>query len=528
MSSPAPWFRPTLALIAIGFIALFVLIDRRNRDPEWEKYQVRGRELALERLEKDIAAEADPERRKKLTQEQQVIRSMSPRVIEVRPFDGKLGTERCLTCHFGIEDTSPAHPNSVFGCVICHGGNGPDLTVAGAHLGLRGGRNPSRLEFASVSCGRPRGEIGSCHSEREDHLLNRADNVPRSLMATNRGIFSVLRFQWGLTDGTTPKYGIRPVSDGKTQLEAIPPEYEPNGDFNLAASHFRKFCAVCHLWTSSHREVIGRSEGCAACHADYGSGKYQGGDPTVKRDEPGHAARHTLTNRISNDRCRACHNRSARVGLNYHGEMESAQYGTPFMRGGLNDATLSDDRFVLRLVPDVHHEKGMGCIDCHTGQDTMGDGTIHAHMEDQIEIRCEDCHGTESEHPKAVTVGKHDPFIRTIARSSPFLKISEGDRVFLTSKGRPMPHVRLTPKGAVLTSKVTGKEHPVSVIAGKKTHGIRGHERLECDACHSAWSPQCYGCHQVLDFRHNGLDHLSKKETPGRWAEGRGYFRYAR
>ena len=40
--------------------------------------------------------------------------------------------------------------------------------------------------------------------------------------------------------------------------------------------------------------------------------------------------------------------------------------------------------------------------------------------------------------------------------------------------------------------------------------------------------PQCYGCHQVLDFGHEGIDHVSKKTTPGRWAEGRSFFRFER
>lgn len=522
-----------MAAVAVALAVLIcalALVEFRSVTPEWKQYQERGIALAVERLQRDAAGAASPEVRRVALRELESMRARALEIIEIRPFGGRLATERCLTCHFGIEDVSASHPNSVFGCVICHGGNPADLTVRGAHINLRGGRNPAKLDLAAASCGGGEVMAGKCHAAREHHLLNRVVTVPRSLMATNAGIVSILRFQWGLEADTKPRFGVKSVSDARTSLRAVGPEVLPDGRFSLVDSHFRKFCAACHLWGSQPSEAMGRLEGCPACHASYGAdGKYHGWDPTVKRDEIGHPSTHSLIHRISDDRCRACHNRSGRIGLNYHGEMESTQYGTPFVRGGLNDRTISDDRFVWRLVPDIHQEKGMGCIDCHTAQDAMGDGSVHAHMEDQIEIRCEDCHGSAFEPPRTLTVRKEDPLVQALLRSTAAPKVSDGDEVLVTSKGRPLVHVRKTPEGLRLAGKLSGKEHPVTVITGQKNgHGIKGHERLECDSCHSAWSPQCYGCHQLLDFGHEGLDHLSAKTTPGRWAEGRSYFRFAR
>ncbi len=523
-------FKAAFVALLVMLLAVLGYVEFRGRNPEWKDYQQKGMVLAIARLETQLAAETAPEKRLGILNELSALRARKLEIIEIRPFGGKLGAERCMTCHFGIEDLSPSHPNSVFGCVICHGGNGPDLTVKGAHLGLRGGRNPARLDLAASSCGSSGPLVGKCHSGRKNRLLDRVENVPRSLMATNAGIMAILRFQWGLTGSPTPEFGIRSVSDGNTSLRATPAERTSDGKVSLADSHFRKFCGACHLWGSSSDQKMGRLEGCPACHAPYSDdGRYQGSDPTVNRKDAGHAATHTITNRIPDDRCRACHNRSGRIGLNYHGEMESEQYGTPFVRGALNDYTLSDDRFVLKLVPDIHHEKGLGCIDCHTGQDTMGDGKIHGRMEDQIEIRCEDCHGTYYAPPRTVTVAGNDSLVQTLVRSSAFLKIADGDEIATTAKGRPLPHVRKVGGEFRMTSKITGKEHPVTALFGKnKAHGIKGHERLECDSCHSAWSPQCYGCHQMLDFGHRGRDHLSQGMTPGRWAEGRSYFRFFR
>jgi hypothetical protein len=494
------------------------------------EFQKKGIALAVERLEKQLAEEKRPQARGEIITQIGSLKRKNPEIIEISPFGGKLPPERCMTCHFGIEDLSPSHPNSVFGCVVCHGGNGPDLTVAGAHKGLRGGRNPASLDLAATSCGAGNRAVSGCHSQREHPLLNRAENVPKSLMATNAGIIGILKFQWGLTDDSRSSFGVKAVTDGKTTLREIPPEIGSQGVLSLSDSHFRKFCAACHLWGAQPTGPFGRRQGCVACHGSYSAdGKYVGGDPTINRNEPGHATTHTITNRIPNDRCRSCHNRSARIGLNYHGEMESTQYGAPFVSGGLSDDKLSDGRFVWRLVPDIHHEKGMGCVDCHTAQDTMGDGTIHVHMKDQIEIRCEDCHGSHTTPPKTMTVDPADRLVQTLRKGLPLPAITGGEAILQTSKGRPMPHVRLTDKGFRMTSKLTGKEHPVSVITGKLDgHAIKGHERLECDACHSAWSPQCYGCHQSLDMSAEGLDHLSGKATPGRWAEGRGFFRYER
>ncbi len=518
----------------VGSIIIMVsaisIVAYRDKNPTWKVFQLKGIQSAAKRIQSDLAKAETQEKKEALSAELESLLRQQPKIIEIKPFGGKLASERCLTCHFGIEDLSASHPNSVFGCVICHGGNGLDLTVKGAHIGLRGGRNPSRLDVAPISCGTSDSGITGCHSLREHPVLDRVVNVPRALMATNAGIISILRFQWGLDNESLSRFGIHKVTDGKMTLNQISGEVGEDDSLDLATSHFRKFCAACHLWTPVQRNDLNRLAGCAACHAQYlEDGKYIGSDPTINRESTGHAATHTFTTRIPDDRCRSCHNRSGRIGLNYHGQMESEQYGTPYVKGGLSDNTLSDGRFLLDLVPDIHHEKGMGCIDCHTAQDTMGDGSVYGFMKDQIEIRCEDCHGGYSAWPSLVTVKRGDALVEVASRTNSFIKVGEGDTILNTSKGRPMPHVRKTEKGFLLVSKLTGKEHPVKVVTGDKIgHAMPGHQRLECDACHSAWSPQCYGCHQAINLGAPGLDHLNEKYTVGQWVEGRSYFRFER
>ncbi|MGC8657755.1 MAG: hypothetical protein ACP5U1_01650 [Desulfomonilaceae bacterium] len=518
----------SLILCALIFIVALLVISHREQGAEWKSYQLKGISLAIETLEHKLDTKQEERKQKLIKAKISELKRLSPQVIEITPFRGKAPAEFCMTCHFGIEDTSTSHPNSIFGCVVCHGGVGSDLTVKGAHRGLLGGRNPSRLNLASQSCGGNSLVSGMCHTDKAVPILDHVRNTPRSLMSTNAGIIGILRFQWGVANIGEEKYGITSVSDNRHELKEIGSGRSTNGTVNLAENHFRKFCSTCHLWGKQPEEKMGRLEGCAACHAIYGEdGRYQGADPTINRQEVGHAAYHSINTRIPDERCRACHNRSARIGLNYHGEMESEQYGTPFMDGFYNDQTLSDDRFVLRLVPDIHFEKKMGCIDCHTAQDTMGDGKIYGRMKDQVEIRCEDCHGGYKNGPVVAPWDPNDALTLALMRSSKFIKLSESDMIVRTSKGRPLPNIKKTEKGLVLTSKLSGNRHLVKVITGDRLgHSIKGHERLECDTCHSAWSPQCYGCHQLLNFEAKGKDHLTGKMSAGLWTEGRSFFRF--
>jgi hypothetical protein len=516
------------ALLAAGIVPVLMFVEYRQRHPEWKKYQSRGLSLYLNKLKSEIHEQISQDQRSRNIAEIKALELRSPEIIEIRAFGGKGNTERCLTCHFGIEDISKSHPNSIFGCVVCHGGNGADLTVTGAHKGLRGGKNPASLDLAQVSCGGNSISGTTCHSGREIALLNRAENIPKSLMATNAGIYSILRFQWGLGEKPLLEYGIKNVRDKQTFLKPIPEELAASGAIDLSSSHFRKFCASCHLWKSRSEQGDNRLQGCPACHSDYaGDGRYKGCDPTVNREESGHAALHSISNRVSDDRCRSCHNRSARIGMNFHGEMESPQYGTPFVNGGMSTKKLSDDRFFTELVPDIHREKSMGCIDCHTGQDTMGDGAIYGWMKDQVEIRCEDCHGSYSKYPETNSPNRDNTLVDVLIRSLGLPAVGNKERIAWTSKGRPLPNVRHRETETVLIGKLSGKEHKINLIAGKKDgHHIRGHERLECDTCHSSWSPQCYGCHQELNFGANAMDHISGHETKGRWVEGRTFYRF--
>src|SRR5258708_17827655 len=56
-------------------------------------------------------------------------------------------------------------------------------------------------------------------------------------------------------------------------------------------------------------------------------------------------------------------------------------------------------------LKDIHFEKGLQCVDCHTSQDMHGDGNTYAQMTDAIEIRCEDCHGSIDKRATFITTG---------------------------------------------------------------------------------------------------------------------------
>ena len=148
------------------------------------------------------------------------------------------------------------------------------------------------------------------------------------------------------------------------------------------------------------------------------------------------------------------------------------------------------------LLPDIHRERGMHCIDCHMGTDFKGTSSsteLHA----GVEIRCENCHGTPSKEPEAMLVIESDARTKTLLASNalnPNLKgkVKLGDLVLVNSGGAPLSHIKKEKDKWFLFSKVTGRKHVIPLLAEKQpvvAHKIKRHmESIECHTCHARWS----------------------------------------
>ncbi|MCC6740648.1 MAG: hypothetical protein IT452_16515 [Planctomycetia bacterium] len=430
----------------------------------------------------------------------------------------------CVSCHGGIEDMHPWFPVS---CVGCHGGDGKATAKAAAHVKPRGALpndervvaldfepeylrfvNPTNLRVVAKTC-------GECH-------VAECANVPKSLHGTTAGHLCDGLYENGVDKSKTPRHGIFDVKDvdgevpenGIAELTRLP-AFSDYGETSSIAAHYRdvprKSCMQCHVWGRG-RAVRGRlgmdgdyrSEGCAACHVTYADdGLTETGDPTVPRYEAGHPLRHQLTSAIPTTTCAHCHYGDASIGLAYRGMAmlppgapggPQVPGSTPYRLNGM--WYLRDDKVT---PPDVHHEKGMHCIDCHTAADTMGDGNIYGQMEHAVEIECTTCHGT----PEAYA---------TLA----------------TEKGRKLDHVRQEGGKFVLTSKVDGKEHEVVqakdvVTKGHPRYSAKAakamtaqHAKLECYTCHNGWNVNFFGFHFDRNEGFSQLDILSGVRTAGR------------
>jgi hypothetical protein len=405
----------------------------------------------------------------------------------------------CLFCHKEMRDPDPSHPVSAFGCAVCHLGNRYSSDRERAHFGMA--YNPGDLRVVDRTCGK-----AGCHADM-------VDRVKKSVMATNSGMIRIIQEQWlhrGDSRACAPVVrGVR-VSD----------LYKETSFQNLAIDHYRKLCGGCHLWKprgEGRGEVARRGGGCSDCHSL---------DQEKKEDHKNRMTRHpVMTTRIPSDNCTKCHNRSARIGLSYFGRFESAGYGTPYEGSGLSRKKLSGNRFFMDLQADVHLRKaGMECIDCHTATGLMGDGQAHDYMKYQMDITCEACHS-----PTFSPVETTDSLAGRLAFLNRRVPGVAGKSVGLTKKGTPIYNLQEEGGRVIFYRKMDGL--PIEMNAPwpeKPHHRLEGHERLSCQACHAAWTPQCYGCHLTYTKSEKQTDWLTKEKFPGKWKEARSYIRFSR
>ena len=507
--------------------------------------------------------------------------------------EGLAQAKGCLSCHEGIErfadgemmeqiETLGADHGDPGGCVMCHGGDPSATTAEAAHQGSpselvdAGGPHlfypdPGAVWIADKSC-------GQCHADY-------AERLTKSLMNTEAGKLQGNLWSWGVQeghkviwgnydlvdeDGPEPIVGSDAYIAYMTEYVAAHPDQMPSEmkqvpqvDVDAISEHpnmagitySRQQCQRCHVGVTG-REKRGdfRGAGCSSCHVPYSNeGLYEGGDPTISRDQPGKLLVHRMQGTrkskvqvgdltysgIPSETCNSCHNRGKRIGVSYQGIMEFP-YGSPYTATGGKQPKLHTKNYLF-IKDDLHHqvksrpenpEGGMLCQDCHTTVDMHGDGNLFGTTLAQVEIECEDCHGTVSKFPWELPLGHGEEHAEDIgeeargltdeltAEQELFATVYEPeDGYLLTTRGNPFGNV--VKKGSkVIMHSASGNDFEVPVLKKIAQDGTwksqnakvamgsvgRHMESMECYACHADWAPQCYGCHITVDYSEGKTD----------------------
>nr|WP_281416874.1 selenite/tellurite reduction operon c-type cytochrome ExtM [Geoanaerobacter pelophilus] len=401
-------------------------------------------------------------------------------------------SESCLVCHHALEPASASHS----GCISCH------YTFRdNAYKKRAQGHNPSAADSWDQGC-------GTCHQ----YQLGR---VKSGLMYSNRGMIRNIQLTWeGETSGEYGAHG-GDTFDERGNRQKLLPVAELD---NLSGELYRKFCSRCHLGIEiADAERSNHAGGCATCHFPFNeSATYMGKDAVIKGKTPASAS-HRLEPLPSAAVCSQCHNRSGRIALSYLGLYDGNNGHVPTRNGQSGPVQLSGNRNAVHIEPDVHAAAGMECIDCHTSRDVMGDGYSYRNMYRQVEISCEDCHGGAKPPVYRAIAFDGDEAVRE-SRSYP-RQMRPGMNMVLTSNGRSFSNVFVSDAKVRVIGKRSGKLFTAKVITGTAEHTVKGHERLECFACHSRTVVQCYGCHTTYDLRETAMDFIKGKETPGAFSE---------
>lgn len=411
----------------------------------------------------------------------------SESIIEITEYtEIALESRSCLECHNMSKGFSKSHDPYLIGCVGCHLGHGLEESKEKAHEGMV--NIPGNLSNASETCGK-------CHSEE-------LSNIKTSLMTTNSGIVAVDKFVFGEADSLDYHYHIKNIGNSPSE------------------KHLRDLCANCHLGAEKKEfgEItqLSRGGGCNACHLNYSDEAnrdlkaYLGSNKTILPEM------HPSTNIFMGDtHCFGCHSRSSRISTNYEGWHETLLEKEDVI--GYKDFKVYDDlRVYKRMTEDVHHQKGMLCIDCHSSHEVMGDGQVYAHEEDAVKLQCADCHYRKSQ--ETIDFDQLDRESKVVFRQRDY---THDDKKILATKKdlNPLVNTYIDGDQTFLIGKKDGALHeikPQSEICSRDN----AHKDMSCSSCHSAWAPRCIGCHTSFDKDDTkGFDLLDKKEVVGQWNE---------
>jgi hypothetical protein len=308
-------------------------------------------------------------------------------------------TVGCKSCHQVTLDT--AHDSA---CTSCHQGNDAATEKDEAHAGLIA--LPAHPENMAKSC-------GACHPQIADH-------IGESLHYTLKNSTNLFRQAFG----------------ARKQLQSFiqtPEANTPEDLLALADDLLRRRCFRCHPYTKGDNyPAVARGTGCAACHLEYREGKLSSHMFTKPQDQ----------------QCLSCHYGNY-VGADYYGRFENdlnVEYRTPY--------TTREEHFrpygveYHQLSPDIHREKGLGCVDCHSGEQIM--------TKNAPATSCQECHQLE------------------LMQNSSLQSITRGK------------------EGLVFTSR-DGRSHTLPAMV-HPAHFNQQHE-ISCQACHAQWTYNDLGKH---------------------------------
>ena len=396
----------------------------------------------------------------------------------------------CINCHSSMSGFASSHSPDKITCISCHLGDNHSLNKIEAHKNMVS--VPGNLSNASQTCAK-------CHVGIDLRVTN-------SLMNTMSGIISVDKYVFGENKNLDSLFNIHHLENK-----------------SMADSHLRNKCASCHIGNEKeHPNPItekSRGGGCTACHLNYTNEAKIAHQNYLNSDKKKLSKVHpSLTLKVTDNHCFGCHSRSGRISTNYEGWHETILKSDEISNSS-KYRVLEDNRVFEKKSADIHHTRGLSCIDCHDSNDVMGDGKTYAHQEDAVNISCTDCHFSSKVKTRSYSKLDADEQriirLKNISDSYAFIYSDVSEKVLLNV-------ICENDKNYLLT-KNTNKKLLLSKPSSNCTKNA--HKNLSCSSCHTNWSPQCISCHTKFDANEDGFDLKDKKWVMGKWFEkGNNYF----